>query len=149
MFDLQSLRQMIELTQGEAFHQGHHTRWQCARCWQPVPDEMAFAGPDGERVVYCSSPSARVREAEIVYRRSLHRLITTVALAFLVGALTVGTTDRAPEIGPLATRFDDIAMYLIRWLICLVPYTFGACLLGYGIDSSLESFGLYWFRKAD
>jgi hypothetical protein len=110
---------------------------------------MAFTGPDGERVVYCSSPSARVQEAEILNRRSLHRLITTVALAFLVGALTVGTIDRLPEIAPWPTRFDDIVLYLIRGSICLALYTLGAGLLGYGIDSSLESFGLYWFRKAD
>ena len=136
---------MIELTQGEPFRQGHHTQWECARCWQPVPNEMAFTGPDGERLVYHSSPSARVREAEIVNRRSLHRLVTTVVLAFLVGALTVGTTDRLPVIGPLATQFDDILMYLIRGSISLVPFTLGAGLLGYLV----EAFGLYWPRRAD
>jgi hypothetical protein len=99
---------MIELTQGEAFRQGHYTRWECARCWQPVPDGMTFTGPDGGSLVYHSNPGARVCEAEVINRRSLHRLIATVFLAFLVGALTVGTADRLPKIGPLATRFGAL-----------------------------------------
>jgi hypothetical protein len=140
---------MIELTQEEAFRRGHLTQWQCVRCWQPVPDKMTFTGPDGERIEYHSSPSARVFEAEIINRRSLHRLITTVLLTFLVGALTVGTTDRLPAIGPLATWFDDMLMYLIRGSISLVPYTFGAVCLGLWIDYCIESFGLYWPRRAE
>jgi hypothetical protein len=70
-------------------------------------------------------------------------------LAFLVGALTVGTTDRLPVIGPLATWFDDVLMYLVRGSISLVLYAFGAGFVGIWIDHSLESLGLYrWPRKA-
>lgn len=124
---------MIEIDNEPAFTRGFHSQWLCRRCNQEVPDERKV-GPDAVRDVLRSID--RVYDAAITARVSTCRLIVIVVVAFLVGALTVGTVDRAAPLH-LATPFDDAVIDIIRGLGALILYGLGAAILGIVVDQKL------------
>jgi hypothetical protein len=127
------LREMIEIDNEPAFMRGYHTQWLCRRCNQEVPDERKV-GPHPVRDVLRSIDC--VYDAAITARVSTCRLIIIVITAALVGALTVGTVDRAAPLH-LATPFDDAVIDLIRGLGALLVYGLGAAILGILVDQKL------------